>query len=243
MTSRLDYPGLVSVPGKPQLRGVVLEMASTPDWTRLTPLRRLWELMVAAGRLQVWLPLLRNARTRKMPERAVDESASVPRTSRGEQAQHIQDRRWSLLCDAARSGHETRSPESAEFAAQIVAWLALTRAGYGEVAPAGNIAQRFLAGDIETAPEGEMMAEICVLAHELAGPLERGVSTGDSPSTTKRRRPCDPRRSLLRNSITSTNAIPCKTFPAKTLAHFPPTPRKTLSPVQNARHNRPYQRI
>ncbi len=169
-------------------------MASTPDWTRLTPSRRLWELIVAAGRLQVRLPLLRNARNRKMPERAVDESASVPRTSRGEQAQHIQDRRWSLLCDAARSGHETRSPESAEFAAQIVAWLALTRAGYGEVAPAGNIAQRFLAGDIETAPAGEMMAEICVLAHELAGPLERGASTGDSPSTTKRRRPCDLRR-------------------------------------------------
>lgn len=178
VTRRLDYPDLVSVPNKSRLRGVVLEMAPTPDWERLTPSRRLWELMVAAGRLQVQLPLLRRARNRYRPERVPDESASAPRTSRGERAQENQDRQWSLLCVAARRGHETRSPEAAEFAAQIAAWLALTRAGYGEVAPAGNIAQQFLAGDIETAPEGEMMAEICVVAHELAGPLERGEFSG-----------------------------------------------------------------
>lgn len=37
---------------------------------------------------------------------------------------------------------------------------------------------------------------------------------------------------LLRNSPTSTNVPPCKSLPAKTPVHFPPSPGRMLSPAQ-----------
>ena len=51
-----------------------------------------------------------------------------------------------------------------------------------------------------------------------------------------RENPCT---SLLRNSPTSTNATPYKTFPAKTPAHFPPAHGTTLSPEQTPFCNAP----